>query len=953
MTDSALSSLYPTVQIGSDGFNWWIGQIESVKETDKKGGDRWKVRIIGLHPKTCDEVDSEDLPWATAMMPVTNPHTPGGIVSVSNQLDDGCWVVGFFLDTEKQQPVIMGSIGRVPASKSDADADPTPGVGCNSFTTFLDPEKKKPFEQPIDDDDDNNNSSTESGHVSNETTKFIVAKDGKASLLNQAGTNVCVEVADPCGKDSDLSKTMTRLFSEMLYETQRNNGKLGDYLVGEVAGDLYDASRVARKYTNKAIKVIRSFIAKIKGHVVDMIKKGVKMLTNALLRPSDSGNSLTPVTKFFNDMLKKVGCEMADLGDRLAEWLTEIIFGYLFNIYKTAVCQVDKFVGGILSKIQSLMESLLSKILGPLQSLLGAIAKPLNMIGDAINYVLKLLGISCSGPKNECAKVTKVCSKGDTDNRKDFLDNLLDGIENMSDAPPDWNQYTCDDAYQGTTLSDTEVTFVGGVQEPKFRPSINYTIADLRVTEGDIAEFVVTRTGYTDVASSVTYSTRNGTATADVDYQEDSGILGFAPGETEKTIEIRTYRDDVEENLDEDFFMRIRKDTPQEGSKVKSTTTKNIARCLITEARYEEEGITGSTGTGVNVNPNFPNVNPEREDLFEDLPVSNAPTGTTITTVDGVVTITNEDGTSTSQQATRNYSVTADKQIVRESEFITYTITTENVPNGSRLRYTLFGVGITPEDIVGNTMTDAFEIEDNTATVVIGISQDNLNEDNESLIFAIDGTSARVSVLIESDAASLTEEELFRRDDSSSSPLIPTEDPKLPIVGDIITDDDGGIIYVPIVDPGDPYREPPNVFITGEGTRSSAVPLLDTKGYLTEIRITDPGYDYKLNTSVTAKTECIIDSFTLIRPGQEYKSTPTVYVNGDSTIAEAVVEDNRVISVRIKNRSMTFKSHPEVRIIGGGGYGAKVIASIVCLDPETRVKIGSAKIGTGSYIDCP
>lgn len=351
MTDSALSSLYPIVQIGQDGFNWWIGQIESVKETDVKGADRWKVRIIGLHPKTCDEVDSEDLPWATAMMPVTNPHTPGGKFSVSNQLNDGCWVVGFFLDTEKQQPVIMGSIGRVPESKSDADAEPTPGVGCNSFTTFLDPENRTVFESEAG-VDTNQDTSTTSGHVSTETTNFQIAKEGDASLLNQAGTNVCVEVADPCGKDSDLSKTMTRLFSEMLYETQRNNGKLGDYLVGEVSGDLYNASNIARKYTNKAIKVIRSFIAKIKGFVVDMIKKGVKMLTNALLRPSESGNSLTPVTKFFNDMLKKVGCEMADLGDRLAEWLTEIIFGYLFNIYKNAVCQVDKFVGGILSKIQ-------------------------------------------------------------------------------------------------------------------------------------------------------------------------------------------------------------------------------------------------------------------------------------------------------------------------------------------------------------------------------------------------------------------------------------------------------------------------------------------------------------------------------------------------------------------------------------------------------------------------
>ena len=77
--------------------------------------------------------------------------------------------------------------------------------------------------------------------------------------------------------------------------------------------------------------------------------------------------------------MKDLGCQMADLGDRLAAWLENIIFGYLFNIYKATACQLDKFISGLLNKIQSLMNDLLEDILGPLQQILGAIAKPINI----------------------------------------------------------------------------------------------------------------------------------------------------------------------------------------------------------------------------------------------------------------------------------------------------------------------------------------------------------------------------------------------------------------------------------------------------------------------------------------------------------------------------------------------------------------------------------------------
>ena len=91
----------------------------------------------------------------------------------------------------------------------------------------------------------------------------------------------------------------------------------------------------------------------------------------------------------------------------------------------------------------------------------------------------------------------------------------------------------------------------------------------------------------------------------------------------------------------------------------------------------------------------------------------------------------------------------------------------------------------------------------------------------------------------------------------------------------------------------------------------------------------------------------------MLSPGREYTSEPTVYINGDPNVADAVIEGGKVISVRIKNRSIVFDRYPQVKILGGGGYGARFIPSFACLDPEARVTVGSAKIGTGKYIDCP
>ena len=940
MTDSSLQSLYPVNQIGADGFNWWIGQIEKDSRSDPKGSGRCKVRIIGQHPQSCDVVKDEDLPWATTIMPVTNPHSPGGLFSVTPKLRSGHWVVGFFMDNDKQQPVIMGSVGRVGNSTRTKTAEKdTADEGCNSFTTFIDPERMS-ADQIAGDKAKVELTAVDAGHVCSDgkertnddlitgtTSKINAAKYQKNTTTNSAGINFCIEKADRCGKDTNLTGSFKNLFAEMLYETQNNDGKLGNYLVGKVSGELYDIVDVWRKYVDKAIRLVKTFIANIKGFVLKQIRKAVKKITDAILRPTEKGNSLSGVTKFLNDNLDKVGCKMADLGDRLAKWLEDMIFGYLFNLFKSTGCQVDKFVGCLINKIQSLMNELLGSILGPIQALLGAIAEPLNMIGQAINKVLSLLGIQCSGPGQKCPKKTKVCTDCGGEDREDFLDKLLASLGSDSQ---DWNQYNCDDTNLGRKVDNTKISFVGGIQNTD--RTIVYKIADVEVKEGEKAIFTVTRSGYIDVISSLTFKSRNGTATAGEDYEESSGVLGFVAGETTKTIEVRTFEDSETEGY-EDFYMRINPDTPSE--EIAGTSiTRNIARCTIKPTTISS-GVSSETdldtGEPLPSNPFEPSSNPEADPfvgLFESsktTPSSPLPT----------------------------YKVIPDKASVKEGEFVTYTITTTNVPHGTTLNYVLFGDSITPSDITSNNLSGTFIVEENGATVVVGIRKDDVTEDSEKLIFAIPGTGASASVLILSDLADLSEEEIANLEDISTNEIVDNP-PITPTTGTIVTDKSGGIISIPIETSGDSYTEPPNVFITGEGYGAQGEVLLDTEGYAVEIRVVNPGFGYKINKPVNAGLECIIDSFTMVRPGQGYTSPPKVFVDGDDKVAEALINSKgQIYSIQIKNRSVVFDGYPEIKILGGGGYGAKFVPSFACLEPAVRVKIGSAKIGTGSYIDCP
>jgi hypothetical protein len=287
-----------------------------------------------------------------------------------------------------------------------------------------------------------------------------------------------------------------------------------------------------------------------------------------------------------------------------------------------------------------------------------------------------------------------------------------------------------------------------------------------------------------------------------------------------------------------------------------------------------------------------------------------------------------------------SYSVVSDKEFYIEGENIIYTITTENVPNETVLSYSLFGANITPNDFVLRSLTGTLTIKENKAIVTIGIEQDTEIEGDEIVTFVVNGTGATTDVTILGEV-----DEEIPDDDDSIEPCLTKPSAQA------LTDKYGKLISIQVDDRGCPYVVPPKVIITGNGYGAAAIPLLDEDGYVSEIRLTRTGLNYKQN--VPTGLNCIIDSFTMLRPGSGYTSEPTVYVNGLENIAKAKIENGFIISIEVIDRTISFTELPSIKIAGGGGRGAKFLPNLACLPVEELEARGYAKIGTGKYIDCP
>lgn len=83
---------------------FYYGIIEDRDDPEKN--NRVRVRVQGLHGP---EIKTEDLPWGLVMMPTTSSGKTNRY-SAPHGLEVGSWVIMFFTDEDRQDPMIMGSI---------------------------------------------------------------------------------------------------------------------------------------------------------------------------------------------------------------------------------------------------------------------------------------------------------------------------------------------------------------------------------------------------------------------------------------------------------------------------------------------------------------------------------------------------------------------------------------------------------------------------------------------------------------------------------------------------------------------------------------------------------------------------------------------------------------------------------------------------------------------------
>lgn len=112
----------PGVNIGSEGFKWFLGVVIDNVDPLKLG--RVKVKVFQEHDS---KIEDDDLHWATIMMSATSAslRTPSGatVGTSPTGILIGSYCMGFYMDTlQKQYPVIMGTWHKMPdlnPNKSD------------------------------------------------------------------------------------------------------------------------------------------------------------------------------------------------------------------------------------------------------------------------------------------------------------------------------------------------------------------------------------------------------------------------------------------------------------------------------------------------------------------------------------------------------------------------------------------------------------------------------------------------------------------------------------------------------------------------------------------------------------------------------------------------------------------------------------------------------------------
>jgi hypothetical protein len=391
MEESLLKSNF----LGRDGFRWWIGQIapeEVQKQLNKDGwGNRLKVRIMGYHPYSVEELPNEDLPWAQVLLS-TSDGTGSANYGTNHKVRPSDIVFGFFLDGDNAQiPVISGCFGKTDQVPSEDYVSPF--VPFTGYTTRIqnDGSRIKKNEQ---------NAETKKAQ---ESPYYLPPQT--ANSINQLawsgviGDTLQLATTKPGSK---MEKISTELENAIKYlQDLKSFPNLASNWIDAKVEELCD--QISQKIQGIATEIVSGAVNGTYEKLEPALQQGVAQVYDiaaAAVPTSKSGAHLAGVAaqkatiEPIKQLQKLIPCLIASIIESLGGLISDMVCALLKNVANVVTCVIDQFLGGLLNGIIDLIIAGMSAVLGALSFILSF--SGFNLVDTVTQLASGLLGISLS-----------------------------------------------------------------------------------------------------------------------------------------------------------------------------------------------------------------------------------------------------------------------------------------------------------------------------------------------------------------------------------------------------------------------------------------------------------------------------------------------------------------------------------------------------------------------------
>ena len=405
---------------GRDGFQWWVGEVESVEDPIQQG--RVKVRVVGWYQKGkvgedgaspyLEDLPTEALPWATVLLPTDRPQIKNA--GSTCELQVGAFVMGFFMDgDEAQLPVVLGAFRGMKKKANQGGKDEDGQDTEVKRTTIADGKEaaKKEYQDTSPQRKGLTGEQVEGGSSFVKTQGNTPGGPGGGEEQSrgaisraeiEAPFNVYTNplgppsmeggIADgthgPIGASDSFSKDLKRMLTDLGVQIGSLGSDGNGNLVSTITGHVQQGNNILKtigNMSNYVVNAVTGMVAPIK----EILAKAIHELIEAFV--TTLGNLIplgvvTTVITLIKNIIQNIFCKpvpgwLNAIGDILGN-----IGGFIDEIFDFVMDAINKVINSIVNYVTKALKNIQKAIC----KILKKITKIFNMIIKAINTIDKI-----------------------------------------------------------------------------------------------------------------------------------------------------------------------------------------------------------------------------------------------------------------------------------------------------------------------------------------------------------------------------------------------------------------------------------------------------------------------------------------------------------------------------------------------------------------------------------